>query len=75
MPESLIEPIGLLATLVILISLAQSNTKRLRILNAIGSVLFVIYGLFKGAWSVWILNGICFFVNLYKLYKMRQELK
>ena len=75
MPDSLIEPIGLVATLLVLISLMQSNSKRLRIINAIGSAVFVVYGLLKGALSVWILNGICFFVNLYKLYKMTKEVK
>lgn len=70
-----IEVIGMLATLFILISLMQNDEKFLRFLNMIGSSLFVIYGLRIGAWSVWILNGICTCVNFYKLVKIFQECK
>lgn len=65
------ELIGILATALVLISLTQSDVKRLRIINAVGSIVFVVYGLLIGALSVWLLNGICFFVNIYKLYKKR----
>ena len=65
------EVIGICATVLILISLTQSDVKRLRAINAVGSVAFVIYGLLIGALSVWLLNGICFFVNVYKLCKKR----
>ena len=68
-----VEIIGLCATTLVLISLCQSNTKRLRIINAIGSVVFVVYGLWKGALSVWVLNGICAIVNIYKLIKMTKS--
>lgn len=65
------ELIGIIATALVLISLTQSDVKRLRIINAVGSVVFVVYGLLIGALSVWLLNGICFFVNVYKLCKKR----
>ena len=64
-----IEYIGICATLLILISLTFSDTTKLRIFNTIGSVLFVIYGVYIGALSVWILNGVCAIVNVYKLIK------
>lgn len=69
----IVEWVGLGATSIVLLSLCQSNSKRLRILNTIGSVLFVVYGLWKGALSVWILNAVCAIVNVYKLWKMKEE--
>ena len=69
------EAIGILATVLVFISLTRSNTKHLRIINFCGSVLFVIYGLLIGALSVWILNGGCAIVNIYKLVKQHREEK
>lgn len=73
MSIDIVELIGLCATTLVLISLCQSDTKKLRIINTIGSVVFVIYGLWKGALSVWILNAICAVVNVYKLVKLNQK--
>ena len=63
-----IEVVGLCATLFVLISLCQSDGRRLRWLNTCGSIIFVVYGVLIGALSVWLLNGICAVVNLYKLH-------
>lgn len=73
MSIDIVELIGLCATTLVLISLCQSDTKKLRIINTIGSIVFVIYGLWKGALSVWILNAICAVVNVYKLIKLNQK--
>lgn len=64
-----IEYVGIGATVLILISLTFSDTTKLRIFNTIGSVMFVIYGAYIGALSVWILNSVCAVVNIYKLLK------
>lgn len=65
-----VEVIGLLATVIILFSLTQSNTLYLRVINTVGSVLFVIYGLYIGALSVWVLNSCCAVVNIFKIINM-----
>lgn len=39
----------------------------MRILNIIGSLVFVIYGLILPAYSTALLNGILVFVNAYRL--------
>lgn len=70
-----IEIIGMVATILILVALCQTNVKRLRIINMIGSIVFVVYGLMKGALSVWVLNAICAGVNVYHLIRKSKSLE
>lgn len=67
------ELIGILATIFVFIGFTQKGTIRIRILNSVGSILFVVYGLLIGALSVWILNGACLILNIYKVIKEKQE--
>lgn len=64
-----VEVMGVIATLFVFIGFTQSDTKRIRILNSIGSLLFVVYGVILGALSVWLLNGACLILNVYKIVK------
>lgn len=68
-----IESIGLVATLFVLVSFVFNDIKLIRSLNAIGSVLFVIYGLLLGSLSVWVLNGCLLFVHIYYIIKYIKE--
>jgi len=43
---------------------------KLRFINLMGCILFVIYGLIIGAYPVAIANAIIVFINLYYLYKL-----
>lgn len=63
------EVIGLSATLFVILSFTQSNLKLVRYINIVGCILFIIYGLLIGALSVWILNGVCLLLHIYKLNK------
>lgn len=66
-----IECIGILATLCVLVSFTQSKTNRIRIINSIGSVIFIVYGILISSFSVWFLNLAVLIVNIYKLIKER----
>ena len=70
---SWIEWIGIGATGLVLISFLQKSEVGIRRINILGSVLFVIYGILINALSIWLLNGICIIVNLYKLYKLWKD--
>lgn len=70
-----IEIIGLIATLFVLVSFLTSGERNIRVINIIGAFIFVIYGLVLGALSVWVLNGVLFFVHIYKLYKLKSASK
>ncbi|NWO18850.1 YgjV family protein [Leptotrichia sp. oral taxon 223] len=64
----MIEIIGILATLFVLLSFSFSEEKHIRIINVIGALLFVVYGLVTNALSVWLLNSILIIIHIYKLY-------
>lgn len=66
-----IELFGILSSVVVLISL-RFDGKRFRILNALGSFMYVVYGLLITSYSVLILNGCCFVMNIYKLVQMKK---
>ena len=66
-----VEILGLVGTILIFVAFFFNNIKWVRIVNSIGSVFFVIYGLLLGAHSVWILNGACIVLNVVKLIKKK----
>lgn len=68
------EIIGLCATLFVLISFTQSDVKKIRYINMIGCILFVVYGVLIHSPSVWILNLICFILHIYKLVKKLDQI-
>lgn len=71
----MIEFIGILAGVFILISLVFRSTTRkteilMRILNSVGAVLFIIYGLLLPAYSTAIINACILAVNIYNIYAL-----
>ena len=40
---------------------------KIRIINIIGAIIFVVYGMSINAFSVWFLNGTLCLVHIYKL--------
>lgn len=61
------ELIGTLASVLVLISFLMRGEKKIRIINIVGALLFVIYGILINAFSVWFLNGALIFIHLYYL--------
>lgn len=61
------EIIGIVGTLFIMLSYAQSNVKILRTINLVGCVLFIVYGFCINSLSTVILNAMCFIVNVFKM--------
>jgi hypothetical protein len=64
------EFIGYAASLLIAISLMMKSLIRLRVLNAVGAVIFVVYGLLIRAYPVALLNGLIVIIDLYYLLRM-----
>lgn len=64
------EWIGIAATCLVLLSFLQKSEVNIRRVNMIGSVVFVVYGVLINSLSVWLLNGVCILVNIYKLFKL-----
>lgn len=68
----LIEWIGYAASAMIAISLLMTSIVKLRILNTIGCILFVIYGTTVKAYPVAVANAIIIIINMYNLYKLKK---
>ena len=62
-----LELIGTTASVLVLISFLMKGEKRIRIINIIGALIFVIYGILIGSFSVSFLNGVLILIHLYKL--------
>lgn len=69
MDTTIIEVIGIIATLFILAAFSQSKVKRIRILDSIGAFIFIIYGVLISSWSVSILNAALLTLNIIKICK------
>lgn len=69
-----VEIIGIIASILIVLSMVFKTTNyrgtiAMRIINAVGSVFFVIYGALLPAWSTMATNAILFCLNIFYLIK------
>ena len=65
-----IEILGTIASVIVLISFLMKSEKKIRLVNIIGAIIFVIYGIGINAFSVWFLNGSLCLVHIYRLIKL-----
>lgn len=63
------EIIGTIASIIILISFLTNKVSRIRVINIIGSLIFVIYGVLISSFSVLLLNSMLIVVHIYYLIK------
>ncbi|MDR0233034.1 MAG: hypothetical protein LBI82_13115 [Dysgonamonadaceae bacterium] len=69
MPPFVVEIIGYLASAFLVMSFAfNKNVVKLRIMSAIGCVLFVVYGFLLHAYPMVIANVIIVGINMYYLF-------
>jgi hypothetical protein len=69
-PHLVYELIGYLASVLVAISLMMSKIVRLRIINMLGAIAFIIYGLLINSIPVAGVNAFIVLVNLFYLTKM-----
>ena len=67
--EMTTEWIGYLATVFILASFGFSDVKKLRIVNIIGGLLWMVYGYIMISSSIFVGNLLMVLIHIYKLYK------
>lgn len=71
---SLTEWVGYAASGVLMISFMMKDVKTLRIINSMGAILFVIYGIMlKTSYPIIITNVFILGANMYYLSKMKKE--
>ena len=64
-----IEIIGFMASLFVFFSFIPKDVKKIRIINTLGCIIWVVYGFLSHATSVWFMNGLLMFVHLYHFVK------
>ena len=63
------EILGIGATTFIVLGFCFKKVNTIRMLNMVGSIMFIIYGLMIGATYTWIANGILFCINAIYIIK------
>lgn len=69
------EWLGIAGTLCILIAFLQKGELKIRILDLIGAVLFVIYGITIASFSTIFLNTALIIIQLIFIHKLKEEKK
>ncbi len=70
-----IEIIGYIAMVLVAISLSLNNMFWLRVVNMLGAVFFVAYGLVIQKYPIVALNAFLTFMNIYHIYKLKYKQK
>ena len=68
-----VELIGYLASVVILIGFTFKGESKIRTINMIGSLLFIVYGLLIKAYPLALLNALAIVVNIRALVKNKNK--
>jgi len=64
------EWVGYIASIVLIISFMMKNVNTLRIVNSVGALLFVVYGIMLTiSWPIIITNSFILVLNIYYLTK------
>lgn len=74
MPDKIIiETIGILASILVIIGFLFREEKTIRLLNAGGCFIYIIYGLLIHSISVTVLNLVCLTIQVVTLFRMKQD--
>lgn len=57
----------------VLLSFLQKGEVKIRIINCIGCIIFVVYGILIDALSVWLLNNITLIVQIINIIKLSKK--
>lgn len=68
-----IELVGIIAGIIVLGSFISKEQKRIRIVNAIGSVVFIVYGVLITSYATIFLNGVMVLVQIVYLLRMKGD--
>jgi len=69
----IVETIGYAASIFVILSLMMTKIVRLRLVNLLGALCFVLYGLFLPALPIVLTNAAIIVVNVVQLIKLRKK--
>ena len=71
--DMIIEGVGYLGSLIILISMLTDSLKKLRIINSVGSIIFVTYAVIIHSYPTAALNFALVIINIVELVRLKKE--
>lgn len=66
------EWLGIVGSILIIIAFVNKDEKKIRILDCIGAVLFILYGFVTKTWSTMFLNAVLVLVHLSRFREMKR---
>ncbi len=69
------EIIGIIATLFIVVAFSLKGELKIRILDTVGAIIFIVYGSLINSVSVVVLNSLLVIIQLYHIYKLSKVYK
>ncbi len=70
---NLVEIVGYIAMTFLVLSFIPKQIVRIRVINLIGCLFFVAYGIMLQAWPVAISNGFVAIIQVYHLINLKKE--
>ena len=70
--STIIEMVGYLGSFLVLVSFLMTSVVKLRIVNTVGSIIFMIYALIIKSYPTAVMNFCLVVINLHFLYKMNK---
>lgn len=67
------EILGFLASFIVLASFILRGEKKIRLVNILGALCFVVYGLMIHSWSVAFMNAALVLVHLFQFWNMAKD--
>ena len=69
----LVEMLGIVASLFVISAFLFKNVKIIRLLDAVGALLYVIYGILIRSYANILLNTVLIAVQIYHLHKLNKK--
>ena len=69
----MIEILGIVASLFIIAAFMFKDVRIIRLLDAVGAILYIIYGVLIHSFSNVLLNGFLVAIQIYHLYKLSKK--
>ena len=69
----MIEILGIVASLFIILAFLFKDIRIIRILDTVGALLYVIYGILIGSWANIFLNTVLILIQIYRLIELKRN--
>ena len=73
--QMIFDMIGYAASLITLISMLMANVVKLRVINCVGCVVFIIYAYFIGSYPIALFNAAIIIINIVHIIRFQKQNK